>query len=695
MLRYMVQRTHEFAGGGMFAGLGNRGPSFGGASTADQTIKENFTMYSRPSAFGPPVLAITASTAAEGWHEGFPASGSDFEFGAENGIYSSHTPPYYDGESWVDIIFYPQGIQAVSGSGIAGDLGDADVPHLFAAMTDAPVAYVPTVEEISSLVSDEVLKGGTDGVPVAGSFVRYWRFDHEELARSGDSISSYHKGDKNTSRGYGPQAGAWVNRWAMQGDASLNIFEKDEESRWIIQSKFETPMLNFNHVTSSDGTLTKRTDANANATIPKGMWHQFGRLPQEEQGVFIEVTDIPTDWLENHPSASLVPDIAGTVSGDNRSPRIPKTISGGDAAAKEYYNKYSLPIDSGLGAFTTPSIGSLIDVCGFSTDSKKIGTIKDSKSIREAIVAVPFLISAGERQFFSLKAVSSDELVAPSVADQIAKMQTYILPPQLDFVRNDVPRIAMYIFEFKQELDRNDLSHIWQNLPPKLGVKAEETYATISHELFTNELMGDWKSVDNLAEETVERSGFESEVKWMVFKVKQRAKTDYFAQIGGGGGVNFNKVANLQKYSYNWPYDFCSIVELASIEPEIEFGIDEIKLREQVQAKLTAEAAAWKGGSLSGDGALKASMIGGVDTSSLDDGPSGAFGDSGVILDTGTLSDDTPPDDGGPSGGPTGGGPTGPGVLGTGILEDLGDGTKQAIRQLRVLLITEVQISVT
>ena len=116
---------------------------------------------------------------------------------------------------------------------------------------------------------------------------------------------------------------------------------------------------------------------------------------------------------------------------------------------------------------------------------------------------------------------------------------------------------------------------------------------------------------------------------------------------------------------------------MASIEPEIEFGIDEIKLREQVQAKLTAEAAAWKGGSLSGDGALKASMIGGVDTSSLDDGPSGAFGDSGVILDTGTLSDDTPPDDDGPSGGPTGGlgGPFGPGVLGTNQLELEGDGT--------------------
>jgi hypothetical protein len=111
--------------------------------------------------------------------------------------------------------------------------------------------------------------------------------------------------------------------------------------------------------------------------------------------------------------------------------------------------------------------------------------------------------------------------------------------------------------------------------------------------------MGDWKSVDNLPTGTIERSGFESEVKWMVFKVKQRAKTDYFAQIGGGGGPNASKISQIPQYSYNWPYDFCSIIEMASIEPEIEFGVDEVKLREAVQSKLADEAADWLGGDLS------------------------------------------------------------------------------------------------
>ena len=57
----------------------------------------NFTMYSRPSAFGPPVAAGTGSitkSSVTGSREATPARGR----------YMSHTPPYYDGESWIDLI---------------------------------------------------------------------------------------------------------------------------------------------------------------------------------------------------------------------------------------------------------------------------------------------------------------------------------------------------------------------------------------------------------------------------------------------------------------------------------------------------------------------------------------------------------------------------------------------------------------
>ena len=51
----------------------------------------------------------------------------------------------------------------------------------------------------------------------------------------------------------------------------------------------------------------------------------------------------------------------------------------------------------------------------------------------------------------------------------------------------------------------------------------------------------------------------------MVFKVKQRAKTNYFEQIGS------EKKVDIPEYSYNWPYDFFSMVELASIDAEVTF----------------------------------------------------------------------------------------------------------------------------
>ena len=95
--------------------------------------------------------------------------------------------------------------------------------------------------------------------------------------------------------GTGPACGPWVNKWAMQLDASLNIFRKSiyrgtmsedsSDRKWCIQTKFETPMLNFSHVTSSDGTMTVTSDVDSNFAIPRGMWHQFGRIPRAEEGV--------------------------------------------------------------------------------------------------------------------------------------------------------------------------------------------------------------------------------------------------------------------------------------------------------------------------------------------------------------------------------------------------------------------------
>jgi len=68
-----------------------------------------------------------------------------------------------------------------------------------------------------------------------------------------------------------------------------------------------------------------------------------------------------------------------------------------------------------------------------------------------------------------------------------------------------------------------------------------------------------------------------TDIRWLVFKVKQKAKKDY------------EKVVKLQvqddeEYGYNWPYDYCSVVELAKVEAS--FKITPKKSLEELGIKL-------------------------------------------------------------------------------------------------------------
>ena len=74
-------------------------------------------------------------------------------------------------------------------------------------------------------------------------------------------------------------------------------------SRWVIQPKFETPILNFGDegvhpITVADGNLTLPTNFGS-ASVPRGMWHQFGVIPDSpDQGIFIDIDEIPVPWLK-------------------------------------------------------------------------------------------------------------------------------------------------------------------------------------------------------------------------------------------------------------------------------------------------------------------------------------------------------------------------------------------------------------
>ena len=306
--------------------------------------------------------------------------------------------------------------------------------------------------------------------------------------------------------------------------------------------------MNFKKYThnSTDVTLP----SNSKPTTPIGMWHQYGELPQNpNEGVFMQVTEVPDEWIDNAMNAK---------------------------------------------SFQT---GSLVELCGFSTDPVRLGDVALTKTIKEAVVAIPFVERGGQRQFFTIDREdinnalepSTKNLVGKTIQDMTQKMKDYVFPPSMDFINNDdIDPFAMYIFEFKHTLDKQDLADIWQNLSPDIGEYHEEAEAVISHELLAHELLGgkaDLKPGRNTEFELnrqVRKDKIDSKIRWMIFKVKQRAKTSYFEKIfarneSQESGTKLNKTTlsstgASKNASYNWPYDYFSLVELIKMDAEIDFA---------------------------------------------------------------------------------------------------------------------------
>ena len=136
----------------------------------------------------------------------------------------------------------------------------------------------------------------------------------------------------------------------------------------------------------------------------------------------------------------------------------------------------------------------------------------------------------------------------------------YLLSDFINF--SSVDPFVMYFFEFKYELDRDDLSYIWQNIAPRDYKKITFQQSRVAHKLSNNELLDEPDIMDN------------KNLRWMVFKVKQKAKSDYFDLVATQAG-EARKITNLDKpetdkddeyIKFNWPYDYLSFVELINVD---------------------------------------------------------------------------------------------------------------------------------
>jgi hypothetical protein len=244
----------------------------------------------------------------------------------------------------------------------------------------------------------------------------------------------------------------------------------------------------------------------------------------------------------------------------------------------------------------------LADLVGFNTKTKeKVGKLKEKTVLREAVVAIPYVVEqvktdasqrsgneyrksfieipkqrfeAAKSEAFGSAVGDSFAAAGASISKQLQKMDRYVFPPQFDFLNNPegaADPFVMYIFEFEYVLDKDDLSYIWQNLAPRDYQRMEIQHESVAHELLDAELLN---------EETLEEN---QQLRWMVFKVKQKGQDSYWDKTDTQVGKNATdvQVMNLQRtkeqknnyqFSHNWPYDYVSFVEMVKINSEVKFS---------------------------------------------------------------------------------------------------------------------------
>ena len=438
-----------------------------GALTAPSS---SINMYTNPAAFGPPVFAGNMQASSVGFAAG----------------YAPFTPPYYDGHARARITFSPKEISST------------------------PRKY--GVREIISALQYEytgsTVFNGSPGGPSHGTNLNHIEAMQVSASINLDTVIRSKKAVYDT-------AGKIVG------------FEDDPDSgdRWVMQTKMETPILDFTHRTAA-------MPVSGSGSVPVGMWHQYGRIPpKSEQGVFFEIQDVPREELNN--------------------PQL---------------------------------TGSLIDLVGFEHTSKRLGELQITKKVSEAVIAVPFLEGVnGVQQFLPIARHTIDRakeqidgtldsmslVPGESTVTMVRKMRKYVIPPKMDFLQyEDITPFAMYIFEFNHVFSRQDLADMWQNLSPRLTTDFETATATIQHKILERELM---------ESDDLEGDNATGKLRWLVFKVKQKAKKSYYKKtLDSTDDDSFRsglpgQEDQLPAYSFNWPYDYFSLVELIKLDAEVEY----------------------------------------------------------------------------------------------------------------------------
>ena len=442
--------------------------------------------------------------------QGGPGNWNSFHWGAENGL-----RPDFDSFDMYRRIsaFGPPLASSVQGSSAPNCLYSASFSHLtapyYAGSGSAKFTFVapydgqPTLDEIFSNMS--ITYDRMETVPL---------YFTKEATCASSPAGDLFKVQMNDSFNL-------THSVAVMNDAGATM------KTWIIQSKFETPIINIagtrdpnarggptaiglidEAIPPSDSIPTDLLPTDRTAVpdiLTQGLWHDYGSIPTGSAGVFAVIE-----------SAEGIPD---------------------------------------------PQAGSLAELVGLPVGRPlRVGEIKNSNRLEEAVVAIPFIVGDdNRRKFYKLPR-------SGPAASRLAKsLKKYVFPPRFDYYNNrDRDPIAMYVFEFGMDVTQQDIADMWQNLSPSIHEKRKFEYqvSTIQHQLLKDHMLN--KDCRPLRKD----------LRWLIFKVKKRAASDYprFIKKGLDGDLR-NIQSNTQdaKWSYNWPYDYFSLVELVKIDEAIEY----------------------------------------------------------------------------------------------------------------------------
>ena len=415
--------------------------------------------------------------------------------------------------------------------------------------------------------------------------------------------------------------------------------------RWEIQTTWEAPVMGFHNVTQSaldlsSSTVVKTGKANRSPwkdryqsdyytvnsapttpylTSSRGMWHQRGELlreqairgyhlvlargmhnPEELSGDLSAVCgfnrirhDNPKDVLSDNQRRKL-----GVVAKE-------KVISEAVVAIPYWLNKDCEMI--------------LLDLnTNAHEEAEEINKRKKAELRTQLSTIRVDNVQAREIQKYEEWSELTGVNAKENIAYQLRMMDKYVLPTHFDFNKNlKVNPHVQYFFQFKSRMTEKDLALMWQNIYPGENNTTGADWVTndnisvAQHSGFTrgtntSEILSDVEfissflnttSIPIFSEKESNFNTFETfmkqEIRWLVFKVKQRAHSDYFElekesitystdDIQEMDGLSLlhtdtkspgeSQLRGLKSlYSYNWPYDYFSIVELAEIESKVDF----------------------------------------------------------------------------------------------------------------------------